>query len=231
MLVLGLTKTTLLDYPGMVATTVFTGGCNFKCPFCHNGHLISDMRATEAISEAEIFEHLKKRRGIIEGLCISGGEPSLMEDLEEFCKKVKDLGYKIKLDTNGSRPDVVEALLKEHLIDYVAMDIKNTWDKYGITVGSDLVNIDNIKRTVDILSKNNIDHEFRTTVLREYHSIEDLIEIAMCLKDKGKWYIQSFKDAENVLVKGLNAYSDDELKHMHSEIIAYKTDICLRGIE
>jgi len=232
-LILGLTKTTLLDYPGKVAGTIFTGGCNFACPFCHNGELVKGIDAMPPINEEEIFDFLKRRRGVLEGICISGGEPTLQKDIIDFAAKVKALGYQIKLDTNGTNYKIVEELSNRKLIDYVAMDIKNTPKKYFTTAGIDDNKIlwEEINKTIDFLSQGKIMHEFRTTVVKQLHEKEDLLFIAGLLDKKGKWFIQSYKDSPSVIQKGLSAYSDDELKDIYSEIKKINHDAYLRGIQ
>ena len=181
MLILGLNKTTLLDYPGRVAATVFTGGCNFRCPFCHNGGLVLEPSAGDVFSEEEILAFLMKRKKILKGVCITGGEPTMQADLPEFIRKLKEIGYQVKLDTNGYAPQVLERLLDEKLLDYVAMDIKNCREKYVMTVGmsgkEDSFQINRIEQSVELLKHSGIDYEFRTTVVKELHDKQDIFKI------------------------------------------------------
>ena len=166
----GMQKLTLLDYPGNVACLIFTQGCNFRCPFCHNSGLLDMNNNCEKIDEKEVFKYLEKRRGLLDGVCISGGEPLLQKDIEDFIRKVKDLGYKVKLDTNGSSPKKLKQLIEDGLIDYVAMDIKNDFLNYDKTAGM-CTNIDNIKKSIEIIENSNIEYEFRTTIVKQFHDV------------------------------------------------------------
>lgn len=229
MLVLGLTKTTLLDYPGKVAATIFTGGCNFRCPYCHNSGLIELKDNCEVIDEDQIMSFLDKRKGIIEGVCISGGEPTLHPDLPNFVEEIRKKGYKIKLDTNGSNPQMLEKLIDEKLIDYVAMDIKNSKSKYAITTGGSKEDIIKVEKSLGILLSNKVDYELRTTVVRQFHDLDDLLDIAKWIEGCSTWYIQSYKDSENVYKQGLSAYSSEELKDMAGKISGINAQ--LRGVD
>lgn len=229
MLILGLTKTTLLDYPQKVAATIFTGGCNFRCPFCHNGQLVLNAATEESISEAEVFEHLTKRRNVLEGVCITGGEPTIQADLPDFIKKIKELGYCVKLDTNGGNPGMLKRLVQEGLVDYVAMDIKNSKEKYKDTAIISENLLEKVKESVDYLLKGEVAYEFRTTVVRQLHTEKDLLAIAEWIKGCSHWYIQSYKDNENVINRDFSAYSKDELCEMLSK--AEGIEFSLRGIE
>ena len=228
MLIKGLQKTTLLDFPQKVACTVFTGGCNFRCPFCHNASLVK-LVDDERIDENEFFSFLKKRVNILDGVCITGGEPLLQKDIFEFIKKIKDFGYAVKLDTNGAYPGELERLTKAGLIDYVAMDIKNSKNKYSETCGVN-VRLDDIQKSMDILSASGIEYEFRTTVVRELHSKEDIIDITKWISDAPKYFLQSFKDSGDILSCGLSSYSDDEMKEMLALAKEFNPHTELRGI-
>lgn len=200
MLIVGMNKTTLLDYPGCVAATVFVGGCNFRCPFCHNGGLVLDPLSQKSYSEEEILEFLKKRKKILKGICITGGEPTLHADLPEFILKIKELGYRVKLDTNGYAPNVLKELIDGKLLDYVAMDIKNCPEKYALTAGmSGSLDIDRIKQSVNILKTSSVLYEFRTTVVKEFHIKEDLLKIADWIQGCPHYYLQQYQNNENVL--------------------------------
>lgn len=224
MLIAGLNKTTLLDYPGRVAATIFVGGCNFRCPFCHNGGIVLESLSQGIYEEAEIFAFLEKRKNVLKGVCITGGEPTLQEDLPEFLGKVKELGYQVKLDTNGCLPEVLEALLKKKLLDYVAMDIKNCPEKYAMSVGMDRQwrGMDLIEGSVSLLKASGIDYEFRTTVVKELHTGEDLLKIAEWIKGCPRYFLQQYQDNENVLFsilhpdkgqeEGFHGYSGEEMK-------------------
>lgn len=204
----GVQKVTLLDYPGKVACEIFTQGCNFECPFCQNSSLIP-ITNTGEFSEEEIFEYLNLRKNILDGVVITGGEPTVQKDLKSFIKKIKDLGLLVKLDTNGGNPKVLQELIDEKLVDYVAMDIKNIFNKYNITSGKK-INLDNIKKSIEILKASKIDYEFRTTIIKEMHSLDDIISICK-LVGNAKYYLQNFEDSENVLNHSLHGFSREEL--------------------
>lgn len=224
----GLQKLTLLDFPGKMACTVFTYGCNFRCPFCHNAMLVTEENS-DSISEEEFFAFLKKRQGILDGVCISGGEPTLQKDLAEFIKKIKAMGYAVKLDTNGSNPDILINLISENLIDYVAMDIKNSPEKYSITCGCD-VNVDKIKESVSIIIESGINHEFRTTTVREYHSAEDFEAIAQWLKGDSKYFLQHFEDSGNLIGENLSPLSKDEMTAFSESMRSKLSNVDIRGV-
>lgn len=204
----GVQKVTLLDYPGKVACEIFTQGCNFECPFCQNSSLIP-ITNTGEFSEEEIFEYLNLRKNILDGVVITGGEPTVQKDLKAFIKKIKDLGLLVKLDTNGGNPKVLQELIDEELVDYVAMDIKNIFNKYNITAGKK-VSLDNIKKSIEILKASKIDYEFRTTIIKEMHSLDDIISICK-LVGNAKYYLQNFEDSENVIDHSLHGFSREEL--------------------
>ncbi len=228
MIIGGFQKTTLLDYPDKIACIIFTQGCNLNCPFCHNSSLINKSKES-LISEKEIFDYLEKRVGILEGVCITGGEPLLQKDIGTFIQRIKSYGYKVKIDTNGSNPELLKELLDKKLIDYVAMDIKNTFDKYEITSGKK-VNIDNIKKSIDIINKSKIDYEFRTTLVKEFHNINDIENICKILKKNSKYYLQNFVNSEGVLNKDLHGFSLEELKDMKKKLINIYPNIMFRDI-
>lgn len=204
----GVQKVTLLDYPGKVACEIFTQGCNFECPFCQNSSLIP-ITNTGEFSEEEIFEYLNLRKNILDGVVITGGEPTVQKDLKGFIKKIKDLGLLVKLDTNGGNPKVLQELIDEKLVDYVAMDIKNIFNKYNITSGKK-INLDNIKKSIEILKASKIDYEFRTTIIKEMHSLDDIVSICK-LVGNAKYYLQNFEDSENVIDHSLHGFSREEL--------------------
>lgn len=224
----GLLKLTLLDYPGKVACTVFTGGCNFRCPFCHNTPLVEKSDGT-IMSEDEFFNFLSKRKGILDAVCISGGEPLLQNDIITFMQKVKELGFQIKLDTNGSFPKRIMNVTKSGFCDYIAMDIKNSPALYSLTAGSD-VNMPDIIESIEHIKNCGIDHEFRTTVVKDFHSEDSIRELTSLIKNEKKYFLQAYKDSENVMVRGLRGFDTDEL---HNLLIAAREnvpDAQLRGI-
>ena len=218
---------TLLDYPGKVACTIFTGGCNFRCPFCQNASLVTRIDE-DKIDEEEIFEFLEERKGKLDAVCISGGEPCLQKDLVSFCQKIKSLGFLIKLDTNGSFPNVIKNLVSQNLIDYVAMDVKNSPEKYALTADTK-VELENIKESIDFLKNSSISHEFRTTVVKELHNLFDLKAISKWVSPS-KLYFQQFRDSEDVIKKGLHAYEKEEMLRMCQECQKDCPNIYLRGI-
>ena len=229
MIIKGLQKLTLLDFPGQMAATVFTYGCNFRCPFCHNASLvITDRKDEEVISEEDFFAFLEKRRGMLGGICISGGEPTLMPDLEDFIRKIKAMGYKVKLDTNGYRPDILRHLVEEGLLDYVAMDIKNSKEKYSLTAGID-VDISKIEESTNFLMSGRIPFEFRTTVVKELHSEEDIRNIGEWLKGNESFFLQGFIDSGDLISDGLNAYDKKDLTDLLNVLKPHIPNAQIRG--
>ena len=229
MLIKGFQKLTLLDYPGKTACTVFTGGCNYRCPFCHNAGLVTKMD-TEIIPESEVFNHLKKRQGILDGVAISGGEPLLQGDIEEFLKKIKELGYSIKLDTNGSFPDKLKSIIDNGLCDYVAMDIKNSKERYNETVGIDKFDISLMEKSVEILMNSDVQFEFRTTVTKNFHTVEDIEKIGEWIKGTEKYYLQNFVDSGNLIDCNVEGVSKDEMQLMLEKIKKYVPTAEIRGL-
>lgn len=227
----GLQKLTLLDYPQKMASTVFTGGCNFRCPFCHNADLVFLPENTAEIRQEDILSFLKKRAKVLEGVCISGGEPLLHKGLEAFLRKIKELGYKIKLDTNGSNPTKLKHLVDEKLIDFVAMDIKNAPMRYGETIGLENFDIAPIEESVRYLKGNPIPYEFRTTIVKEFHTKEDMIAIGEWLQGASAYYLQNYEDSERVIQKGLHAWDIDTLHEYLGIAKQYIANTQLRGIE
>ena len=216
MKIVGFQKLTMVDYPGKMACIIFTEGCNYRCPYCHNSLLVYEKSDYE-IKEEEIFNYLDKRKGIIEGIVISGGEPTLQSDLKEFLIKLRNYPISIKLDTNGSNPKIIKELIDNNLVDYIAMDIKNSIKKYPITTAINKINTDNVLESINILKKSKIDYEFRTTIVKELHDIEDIKEIRK-LSGKSKYYIQNFRDNENVKYSNLNGFTDIELNEIKNNI-------------
>lgn len=207
----GLNKLTLLDYPSKTACTVFTGGCNFRCPFCHNRSLVLDPTSQPLIDEREFFAFLKKRQGVLDGVCVTGGEPTLQADLFDFIKKIKDLGYLVKLDTNGFRPNVLKKLIGAHLLDYVAMDIKNSLSLYPLSVGIQSFDTAPIKESAAILLSDVIDYEFRTTVVSEFNNEQSFMEIAQWLAGAKKYFLQAFTDSGDLINNTLHAVEKEKM--------------------
>ena len=226
----GFQKLTLLDYPEKTACTLFTVGCNFRCPFCHNASLVTHIDNTNFYSEEEILTYLKKRKGLLDGVCITGGEPLMHKELPEFIKKVKDLDYLVKLDTNGSYPDRLAALIDSKLIDYVAMDIKNAQEKYILTAECSKEDLQNVEKSIEILKQHKIDFEFRTTVVKEYHTVEDIKKIAEWIKGADKYFLQNFIDSGDLIKNNLSALNREtlDLMRLTAQDIIPKVEI--RGI-
>lgn len=227
----GFNKTTLLDYPEHVAATVFTGGCNFRCPFCHNGNLVLHPEEQPVIPKEEIMAFLKKRQGILEGVCITGGEPTLQRDLPEFIREVKDMGYLVKLDTNGSSPHVLWKLLQEGMVDYVAMDVKASKENYGYAAGVAHLDLSHIEESISILKNSHIDYEFRTTMVKGIHSIEEFEYISRWLSGSRAYFLQQYRENENVLRKGFEDFSKEEMEQAAALAGKYIDRVELRGVE
>lgn len=231
MLISGLQKLTLLDYPGKVACTVFTGGCNFRCPFCHNSSLVLPERMAHDADEETVLAFLKKRQGVLDGVAVTGGEPLLHKDIDAFLAKVHELGYKIKLDTNGSFPERLIEIVKAGLVDRVAMDIKNSPALYGETVGVPGLELAPIERSKDFLLEGHVDYELRTTVVKGLHTKESLIEAAKWIRGAKEYYLQQFKDSGDVLaIDGLGAYDEKEMRDMAQAVSEYVPAVSVRGV-
>ncbi|MDD3368119.1 MAG: anaerobic ribonucleoside-triphosphate reductase activating protein [Lachnospiraceae bacterium] len=231
MQICGLNKTTLLDFPEHVAATVFTGGCNFRCPFCQNGDLVLHPEQVEQTPEEEFFSFLKKRKGILTGVCITGGEPTLQADLENFIRKIKELGFLVKLDTNGSRPDVLKKLVQEELLDYVAMDIKSSPENYGAVCGNAKVKIEDIRESVSFLLNGTLPYEFRTTVVRELHTKKDFEKIGNWIAGCQAYFLQSYVESDGVLCKAFTAYEKEELMEFVDNLKKTIPNTALRGVD
>ena len=235
MKILGLQKMTMLDFPGRIACTVFTGGCNFRCPFCHNASLVLPERMGDAqeIGEEEFFRFLKGRKGLLDGVAITGGEPLLNGDIGLFLRKVRALGFAVKLDTNGSFPQRLKALTAEGLLDYVAMDIKNSPEKYAATVGLPETDLAPIRESVEFLLEGRIMYEFRTTVLPAFHKEEDFPKIGEWIRGAEKYFLQNFVDSGELIAgqNGFSAYTKDDLERFASLVRPFVKSVELRGVE
>ncbi|NMB42774.1 MAG: anaerobic ribonucleoside-triphosphate reductase activating protein [Clostridiales bacterium] len=227
----GFNKTTLLDYPGHLAATIFLGGCNFRCPFCHNASLVLAPNSQPIISKEEVLSTLRKRIGILEGVCITGGEPSLYPGLIDLTKEIKDLGFLVKLDTNGTNPNTIKYLLESNLIDYIAMDIKNCKEKYSLSSGIKNTVIDKISESISLLINSNIDYEFRTTVVKNLHDASDFIKIGEWIEGANAYFLQAYRDSEDIIKKGLSGHSLDELKEFKEIVSPYVKEVSIRKIE
>ena len=222
----GLQKTTLLDYPGHIACTVFLPGCNLRCPFCHNASLV--LRPQTMMPQEELMAFLQARRRKLDGVCITGGEPTLHKNLPQLMKSIKDLGFLVKLDTNGTRPDVLKGILEEGLADYVAMDIKNSPEKYAETCGGPDV-LDAVRESVKLLEDSAVEHEFRTTVLHPYHTPADLAAIGQWLRGTQRYFIQAFVDSGDLIGSG-QALSEHQMQQLLDAVKPHIPNAQLRGV-
>ena len=225
----GFQKMTLLDYPGKVACTIFTAGCNLRCPFCHNAFLVTQISNEREISKDEILEYISKRKKILDGVCITGGEPLENSDIFDFLAQIKKEGFLVKLDTNGTFPQRLKKAVEEKLIDYVAMDIKNCDEKYGETVGIADFDTAAVNESIDFLLKGAIDYEFRTTVVREFHTEEDIASIAKRISGAKRYFLQGFVDSGNLIGKELHGYTEEEMKKLKDVAAQYIVGASLRG--
>ena len=231
MQIAGLQKLTLLDYPGHVACTVFTPGCNFRCPFCHNAPLVLPERLGCDTTEDEVLAFLKKRVGILDGVAITGGEPLLHKDIGAFLEKVRALGFRVKLDTNGSFPDHLIALVRNGLVDRVAMDVKNAPALYGRTVGIEPFDLAPVERSKDFLLSGEVEYEFRTTLVRGLHTRESLVEAARWIEGAKEYYLQQFKDSGDVIaIEGLGAFDEKEMHALADAVRPIVPTVEVRGV-
>lgn len=230
MKICGLQKTTLLDFPGHVAATIFLGGCNFRCPFCHNSGLLGN-DAEEAMTEASLFTFLKRRTSVLEGVCITGGEPTLSDDLEDFIRRIRQMGYLIKLDTNGYKPAVLKDLAGKGLLDYIAMDIKAGRENYPRVAGIPGIQMEKIEESAAFLINGSIPYEFRTTVVKELHDSQDFLDIGRWLEGCRHYYLQNYVDSGEVLCSGFTSCTKEELLAFAEILRPYMADVSLRGID
>ncbi len=229
MTICGFEKFSMVDYDTLIACTVFTGGCNFRCPFCHNASLVVGNVTEGQIDESEVVDYLQKRKGLVDAVCITGGEPTLHKDLKDFIRKVKGFGYKIKLDTNGTNPDMLQSLLDEGLLDYVAMDIKNSKQKYPLTIGANSIDFALIEKSIEMLKSSSIAYEFRTTLIGELHSEDDIIDIANLIKGAKKYFMQKYKDCDGCISHGYHEISKDVVEN-YAKIMREKVSfVGIRG--
>ncbi len=229
----GLQKLTLLDYPSKLASTVFTSGCNFKCPFCHNKELVFVPENYSFLDAEDVITYLEKRKKILDGICITGGEPLLQEGLLPFIERIKEMGYLVKLDTNGNDPKKLKEIVNSGLIDYVAMDVKNSKDKYYETVGlnKQVFDISKIEESVSFLLEEHVDYEFRTTVVKELHQKEDLLSIASWIRGAKQYYLQQYISSENVIDPIWTSYNKDEMEDLCNSVKEIIPTCKLRGVK
>lgn len=230
MKICGFQKTTLLDFPGHLAATVFLGSCNFRCPFCHNSGLLGN-DAPESFSMEDILSMLAKRSSVLEGVCITGGEPTLSDNLEDLIRNIRSLGLAVKLDTNGYCPSVLKHLCSQGLLDYVAMDIKSSPENYGLAAGVKALNISHINESISFLINGNVPYEFRTTAVKGLHSMEDFSKIGSWLKGADKYFLQNYVRSENVLCPGFESFSSEELHSFADLVRPYVKQVSLRGVD
>ncbi|MDR1131343.1 MAG: anaerobic ribonucleoside-triphosphate reductase activating protein [Oscillospiraceae bacterium] len=224
MLILGLQKLSLLDFPGKLAATIFTGGCNLRCPYCHNARLVTRLESCTRIPENAVLGFLEKRRGLLDGICITGGEPLLQADIADFIIKVRALGLLVKLDTNGCFPERLERLIRRGLLDYVAMDIKNTLEKYPETVGLPAFDTAPVCRSIALLLKSAVPYAFRTTLVRPFHTEPDIAEMGRITAGAENYFLQNFEDSGELVGFG-NTYANVPLSGFSPEKIACFRDI------
>ena len=235
-MIAGLQKMTLLDYPGKVACTVFLQGCNFRCPFCHNSGLL-DMAGEEYMTPDDLIGFLRKRKGLLDGVCITGGEPTLQPGLVELARSIKAEGFLLKLDTNGSRPKILRELIEQGLVDYVAMDIKNSPQRYGETVGVPKISLEGIEESIKLLLQGDVAYEFRTTVMDELHGPEEMEGIGAWLQQLGggtqpeRFFLQPYADRESVLAPGLHTPNKEKLLKMADILTLYAKKVEIRALD
>ena len=226
----GLQKMTLLDFPGKVACTVFTGGCDMRCPFCHNAELL-DGSAQPVMEEEELLAFLKKRQGLLDGVAFTGGEPLLQKDLPDLAARIRALGYPVKLDTNGTHPERLARMIREDLVQYIAMDIKNSPDRYAETAGLEKFDIQPVRESVSLLLEGNTEYEFRTTAVAEFHDDDSFEQIARWICNAKHYYLQRFTDRETVPFKGLHSPTEDQMRHWVNIVRPLIPAAELRGVE
>jgi pyruvate formate lyase activating enzyme len=231
----GLQKMTLLDFPGKVACTVFLQGCNYRCPFCHNSDLLPG-KGEELMTSDELIAFLKKRQGLLDGVCISGGEPTLQADLPEFLSEIKARGFAVKLDTNGTNPEMLFGLINDGLVDYVAMDIKNSPEKYALTAGinaecgmQNAELIERAKESAALLMQGRVDFEFRTTLMRELHTAEDMEAVGKWLRGSEKYFLQTYRDEGDLIIGGFTPLTKEEIESLLGTLRAYIPNAEIRG--
>ena len=226
----GLQKLTLLDYPGKVACTVFTGGCNFRCPFCHNAVLVVRPGEAETFSEEELLSFFSRRRGVLDGVCVTGGEPLMDPGIIGFLGKVRETGLSVKLDTNGSYPERLREIIGAGLVDYIAMDVKNSPEKYAATAGICDFDISAAEKSRDLIMSCGIEYEFRTTVVRQFHETSDIVKAAKWISGAEKYFLQNFVDSGDVITDGLSAWPREKLLEMRDAAAPFVKFAGLRGV-
>ena len=227
----GLQKLSMVDYPGKLAATVFTGGCNLRCPFCHNALLVTRLAETPVLPEEDVLSFLQRRRGLLDGVVLSGGEPLLQPDAIDFLRKVRGMGFAVKLDTNGCFPERLAAILEAGLVDYAAMDIKNCREKYPQTVGVPGFDAAAVEEGVRVLARSGVDHEFRTTFVRELHTAADVEAMGRWLQGAPRYYLQNFADSGNLIQEGWHGFTALELQGFADIARPFFKQVELRGAD
>ncbi|MBR2520644.1 MAG: anaerobic ribonucleoside-triphosphate reductase activating protein [Oscillospiraceae bacterium] len=225
----GLQKLTLLDYPGRTACTVFLAGCNYRCPFCHNAALVVGGDSVDLIPQGEFFAYLEKRRGVLEGVCITGGEPTLRPDLEEFAARIHSLGYLVKLDTNGTRPEVIKRMAEAGLVDRFAMDVKASREEYPALCGA-VPHLDAVEESIDFLMSSGTEYEFRTTLVKGLHTPRGVEDLARRLSGAKAYFLQQFRDSGSTIEPGLEAFDEEEMRSLLETVRKYVPAAQLRGL-
>ena len=230
MRICGLQKLAMVDYPGKLAATIFTGGCNLRCPFCHNALLVTRVDENEVLELSAILDFLRSRKGLLDGVVISGGEPLLQDGVDVLAAQIKELGFAVTLDTNGCYPDRLQDLLDRKLVDYVAMDIKNCLPKYPMTVGVRAFDITPVQESVELLRRGRVNYEFRTTVVREFHTAADIGSIGAWLEGSPRYFLQSFVDSGGLISEGLHGFSPQEMQALADVARPFFGMVELRGV-
>ena len=225
----GLQKLSMVDFPGKIAATVFTGGCNLRCPFCHNALLVTRLSESPILEEEDVLKFLRSRKGLLDGVVLTGGEPLLQKGATDFLASLRDMGFAVKLDTNGCYPQVLSQILERKLVDYVAMDIKNCKEKYGLTVGISNFDITPVEESVQLLMSGDTDYVFRTTVVKELHTAEDIENIGRWIRGAKRYFLQNFEDSGNLICQGYHGFSEEEIRHMADRVSQYMEHIGVRG--
>ena len=231
MRIMGLQKMTLLDFPGRVACTIFTGGCNFRCPFCHNASLVLGGDVPGSMEPEELLGFLKKRRGLLDGVAVTGGEPTLHPDLPALIRSIRELGFAVKLDTNGTNPAMLRGLIEDGLVDYVAMDIKSSPERYAAVAGLHSLDLDPVIESRDLLLSGRVEYEFRTTVVRELHREEDFDALGAFIRGAAAWYLQCFNGDGDILNGEFSAWDKETLLRMLERVRPYVRRAELRGVD
>lgn len=225
----GIQKMTLLDYPGKVAATIFLGGCDFRCPYCHNFELV-EAPGDPVMKEEKLFDFLEKRKGVLDGIVVTGGEPCLRKDLKEFLGRIKDMGYSVKLDTNGNHPQALEDIICSGIVDYVAMDVKNSLSRYGETIGIQGFDTSNVEGSISLLLKGKTQYEFRTTAVKEFHTREDFEKIGKLIAGANAYYLQQFVQRDTVPDAGLTSPSKEDMEQFLETVRRYVPNAQIRGV-